>query len=175
MHILIGLAALIGGALMWVWRIKMAKEAASELSDMASDVMAAARRLGFRRRRQGHPVESIDDAQLAAGALSVALVELGPRLTQEAHIAHLRSLQSHLSMDLTTAEETQTLGHWLVSTCDGPVNAIARIGRQLYTLAGAQSLDAPLKVVGDVAGQMGGLNDAQREALEDLQRIFKRS
>lgn len=175
MPILIFLATVIGGAMIWIWRIRMAKEAASELSDMASDVMAAARRLGFRRRRQGHPVESIDDPQLAAGALSVALVELGPRLTQEAHIGHLRALQSHLGMDLTTAEETQTLGHWLVGTCDGPVNANARIGRQLFSLEGSHALDAPLKVVGDVAGHMGGLNDAQRDALDDLKRIFKRT
>lgn len=174
MHILLGLAALVTGAIVWVWRIQMAKEAAGELYDMAGNVMAAARRLGFRRNRAGHPVEAIEDAQLAAGALSVALIELGPRLTSEAHIAHLRALQSELGMELTIAEETQTLGHWLVATCNGPVNAIERIGRQLFTLSGSQALDAPLKVLDAVADAMGGLNEAQREALADLQRIFKR-
>jgi hypothetical protein len=42
---------------------------------VASDVMVAARRLGFRRRQQTHPVDSIGDPKNAAAAIGIAFVE----------------------------------------------------------------------------------------------------
>ena len=47
MPILIALGTIIMGVLIWSYRIRAAREAVDELSGLASDVMAAARRLAF--------------------------------------------------------------------------------------------------------------------------------
>ena len=77
MPFLLALVAIAAGLYFWTLRARNAAEAARELGDMAADVMSAARRFGFRRRANIHPVDSIDDASVAMGALTVALAELG--------------------------------------------------------------------------------------------------
>ncbi len=162
------------GILIWSYRIRAAKDAVDDLSDIASDVMAAARRLGFRRRPNTHPVDAIEEESLAAGALSVAFLDLGPRLTDEGRATHLRALQQHLGISLQDAEEMLVLGPFFVNECQGPLPAVSRLGRQLRKLGGNQALDPALQVINDVAGATGGLNDTQRDALHDLGTIFRR-
>ncbi|MEM9321036.1 MAG: hypothetical protein AAGA70_18830, partial [Pseudomonadota bacterium] len=67
--------------------------------------LAAARRLGFRYRTNVHPVDAIEQQSLAAGVLTVAFLDLGPRLTEEDRNRHLRSLQTHLEVSKAEAEE----------------------------------------------------------------------
>ncbi len=174
MHILIAAAAIAGAIIFWVYRVRAASEAAGELADMASDVMAAARRFGFRRKYNTHPVDSIEDANLAAGALSVAFLDLGPSATQAQRDTHLLALQSHLGLSKPEAEEVLVLGHWFVNECHGPNPALTRLGKRLFKLGGSAALDAPLKVVDAVASASGGLSDSQRDALHELSVIFHR-
>ncbi len=174
MHILIGLITLIGGIAFWIYRARMAANAASEIADIAGTVVGAARRFGFRRRHDMHPVDCIDDATLAAGALTVAFLDLGPAQTEEIRKAHLLALQQHFAIEKVEAEELLVMGHWLVNECNGPAPATTRLGKRLMKLTGSHALDAPLKVINDVAGASGGLIDSQRDALHDLRTIFRR-
>lgn len=174
MHILIAIGTIVMGILIWSYRIRAAREAVDDLSDLASDVMAAARRLGFRRRPDTHPVDAIEETTLAAGALSVAFLDLGTRQTEEGRAVHLRSLQSHLGISLEEAEEMLVLGPFFVNACQGALPAVTRLGRQLRKLGGDDALDPALQVINDVASAGGGLNDTQRDALHDLKNIFRR-
>ncbi|WP_224814555.1 hypothetical protein [Hasllibacter sp. MH4015] len=174
MHILVGLLAVIGGIVFWVYRARMAATAASDLADMAGTVMGAARRFGFRRRHDMHPVDCIDDTTLAAGALTVAFLDLGQTQTEEMRRTHILALQKHFVIGKDEAEELLVMGHWLVNECSGPAPAVTRLGKRLMKLTGSHALDAPLQVINDVAGASGGLTDSQRDALHDLQRIFRR-
>lgn len=174
MHILIGLAALVGGIAFWIIRARMAANAASELADLAGTVMGAARRFGFRRRHDMHPVDCIDDTTLAAGALTVAFLDLGAAQTEETRNTHLLALQKHFVIDKAAAEELLVMGNWLVNECSGPAPATARLGKRLMKLTGSHALDAPLAVINDVASARGGLTDSQRDALHDLRRTFRR-
>ena len=56
MPYLIALFGLVIGAYFWIQRARTAADAARELTGVAQDVMAAARRFGFRRRHDMHPV-----------------------------------------------------------------------------------------------------------------------
>ncbi|PWK62091.1 hypothetical protein [Roseicyclus mahoneyensis] len=174
MHILIAALALVGGVAFWIYRARMAANAAKDLADLAGDVVSAARRFGFRRRYNEHPVDSVDDPVLAAGALSVAFLELGAAATADQRGDHLRALQRHLEVDLKTAEEILVMGHWLVNECNGPQPAVQRLGKRLMRLSGPEALAAPMTVVEEVAAAHGGLVDRQRDSLADLRRIFRR-
>ena len=50
----------LAGAYFWMIRARAAADAARDLTGVAQDVMAAARRFGFRRRLNTHPVESLE-------------------------------------------------------------------------------------------------------------------
>lgn len=174
MHILIAIGTIIMGILIWSYRLRAAREAVDDISDLASDVMAAARRLGFRRTPDTHPVDAIDDANLAAGALSVAFLDLGARQTDEGRRTHIAAFQRHLGMSSEEAQEMLVLGPFFVNACNGPLPGVARLGRQLRKLGGNAALDPALQVINDVVSTTGGLNDTQRDALHDLSNIFRR-
>ncbi len=174
MHIIIALVTIIGVVVFYIYRARNAVNAAHDLADMAGDVISAARRFGFRRRYNEHPVDSVDDPILAAGALTVAFLEQGPPPTQDQRDLHIRALQSHLNVSKADAEELMVMGHWFVNECNGPEAAATRLGRRLMRLGGSESLDQPLMVINDVASGVGGLNDTQRDTLHDLRRTFRR-
>jgi hypothetical protein len=174
MPVLFGLVAAIGGVIFWLIRARMAANVATELADMAGSLAGAARRFGFRRRHDMHPVDCIEDHTLAAGALTVAFTEQGAAQTTDLRNTHLVSLQSHFAISKDEAEELLVMGHWMVNECNGPAPATTRLAKKLMKLTGSHGLDAPLKVINDVASAAGGLTDAQRDALHDLQRIFRR-
>lgn len=77
MPYLIALFGLVIGGYFWIQRARMAAEAAQDLAGVAQDVMAAAKRFGFRRKLNLHPVESLEDPDVAIAGAAVAFLELG--------------------------------------------------------------------------------------------------
>jgi hypothetical protein len=175
MPFIIGLLGLIAAVAFWMYRIRMAKEALDDLAGVAQDVMAAARRFGFRRNNAQHPVESLEDPNVAIAGSGLAFLELSGLPTAEQQDQLLISLQSHLGQDRATAEEAMVLGRWLVAQSGGATPGLARLTKRLHRLKGAEALTPLMKVLNDVAasGRDGKLSDHQREALEDITRTFR--
>lgn len=174
MPFILGLIALAGAAYVWVLRARNAAEVTRELSGVASDVMAAARRFGFRRHLNTHPVDSLDDPDIAVAAAGLAFLEMSGLPSTEQQNALIVSLQSNLTMSHEKAEEALMLGRWLVTESHGPVSGFPRLTKRLYKLKGAASL-APLMAVLNDVGKSGrsGLSDKQKDALEDLTRLYR--
>ena len=173
MPYILGLIGLVTAAYFLVIRARNAAEMTNELAGVASDVMAAARRFGFRRRKNLHPVESIDDPNLAMGGLGVAFMQIGGSPTEQQKNGFLVSLQSRLGVTVQEAEELDVLGQWFVNECNGPSQAIPRLAKRLYKLSGPEHLEPMLGIVTDtVAAGSGSLTTHQQEALEDVKRAF---
>ena len=173
MPILVGLAAIAGAVIFWLIRANMARQAVEELSDVVGTVAGAARRYGFRRRHDMHPVDCIDDHTLAAGALTVAFLQLGRTPTDEDNRRHLAALRKKFHVSEEEAIELQVMGQWLVNECGGPAPAATRLSKRLAKLIGTDGFDAPFKVVSEVAAAQGGLTDQQNEMLHDMKTIFR--
>ncbi|KMW56441.1 hypothetical protein AIOL_001395 [Candidatus Rhodobacter oscarellae] len=174
MPFLIALLGIAGAVIFWMYRARDAANAASDLADMAGDVVSAARRFGFRRRYNTHPVDSIEDADLAVGGLGVAFLQLGGTPTAEQRAALLISLQSQLGLDREKAEELDVLGQWFVNECNGPAPAVSRLSKRLFKLSGAEQFETVIGVAGDVGAANGGeLSDQQRDALGDIKNAFR--
>lgn len=174
MPALLGLLGAIAVAYFWFVRMRNAAEITHELADVASDVMAAARRLGFRRRYDTHPVESVDKPDLALSALSLAFLELAGLPTAEQHAALQRSLQSNTGQSLKDTEESLILGRWLINECNGAEPAITRLSRRLAKLDRAGSLEPLMAVLKDVTLAGSGETSArQKDALAEIARAFK--
>ncbi len=172
MPFLIAIAGIAAAVYFFLIRARNTAHMAGELVDMANDVRLAARRFGFRRQSNVHPVENIDDTNLAIAALAIAFQELDGLPTQEQRDDMSFQCQKQLHMDVKSVEEALVLGRWLVSQCDGASAAVSRLSRKLYRLGGAETLQPLMEVIKGSLPE-SGLSIRQKEALEDLQRAFR--
>lgn len=154
-------------------RARAAADVTQELANVAGDVMAAARRLGFRRKANIHPVEALDDARVAIAATALAFVDLDSFPTAEQHAGLVASLRDRLLMAEDEAKEALILGRWLVHECGGPLAAIDRLSRRIYKLSGGDGFQPLMQVIKDVAALGTGVSDRQKEGLEEIARRFR--
>ncbi len=173
MPILIAILGVLAGAHFWMHRARNAADMATEVVDMAQTAMGAARRYGFRRRAEKHPVDCIDEQSLAVGGLAAAFLELGGVATLQSKRAALAGLQSALRIDLTQAEELMIVGAWFVRECNGPTPAFARLAKRLNKIQGPEAIDPATAVLTRISEDGSDeLTPAQIDALGDLKRIF---
>lgn len=174
MPYILGLLGLIGAAYFWAQRARNAAVMTEELAGMASDVMSAARRFGFRRKLNLHPVDSLDDANVAIAALGIGFLELGGLPSRENHTALIEALQVELTQSRDKAEESVILGRWLISESGGPVTGIERLARRLYKQRGIEGFAPMMQILRAVAAsQPSGISAKQTEVLESLSTIFR--
>ena len=175
MPLLIGLLGIISAIAFWYLRAKAAGRAAQDLVGVAQDVMSAARRFGFRRRYNEHPVDSLQDGDVAIAGAGLAFLELSGLPTAEQQDALLVSLQHHLGYDRAKAEEATILGRWLINESQGPEPGLRRLTKRLWKLQGAEGFSPLMQVLGDIAksSRDGTLSPRQRDALDEIARQFR--
>lgn len=170
MHIVIAVLGILTAVYIFVLRARNAAEMTQELLGVADDVRAAARRLGFRRARAQHPMEAVEEPDIAAATVAAGYMELHGLPTQETRDTLLRSLQSAYGVDLGKAQELSVLGRWLMSECGGAQPAIARAAKKLYALGG-RDVGPLLEVLKSISSDP--LSDRQREALAEIRTAFR--
>ncbi len=174
MHIIIGILGILTAVYFFVIRARNGSNMAGELIDVAQDVRAAARRFGFRRQTNIHPVEAIEDPTLAIGAISTAFLEMDDLPTNEQRDAMNRALREELRLDADAAQEVAILGHWFVSECGGPVPAVTRLSKKLFRLQGADAFQPLLTILNaTLSAGSDGLNAKQTDALDEVKRAFR--
>ena len=171
MPYIIAALGLMAAVYFFVIRTRNAADMATDLLDVANDVRAAARRFGFTRRANIHPVEAIDDPRTAAMTVAVAYAELDDYPTEDTRSRLARALASAFGMTLRDAEELMVLGRWLMTECQGPQPAVSRAARKLYKLSGGEDFAALMDVIKAVSPETG-LSERQTDALDDLKRAF---
>ena len=174
MHILIGLIAAATAVYFFFIRARHSAEIATEVADMAQTALGAARRYGFRRRAERHPVDCVEETEIAVAGVATAYLALDGFPTEEARNGLLIGLQSEFGGTLKEAEELAALGQWLVNACNGADAAVPRLARRLKKIAGPPGLVAATGVIGKVAeASKTGTSEGQIDALSEIQRIFK--
>lgn len=171
MPLLIALLAIIVAAYFWSLRAQRTRDIAVSVADMANDVRLAARRFGFKRQTNLHPVESIDDARLAIAAIATSFMELDDLPTAEDRARLIVQFRAHLKTDADEAREMEILGRWFMTECGGADAAIARVSRKLYKLGGPEQMDPLMAVL--KGATTAPLSDRQRDALEDITRAMR--
>ena len=168
---ILGLLAAFG---YWFFVMRNAANGVKELAGMASDVASAARRFGFRRRHNQHPVDSLDDADVAIAGAGLAFMDLSGLPTSEQHDALAISLQHHLGHDVEKANEAMIVGRWLVTECGTAHSAFSRLTKRLFKLKNSEGFQPLMNVLTDVAkaNRGGEISPQQSEALQDVARIF---
>lgn len=174
MPFIIAALGILAGVYFFVIRTRNAANMAGELLGVANDVRLAARRFGFRRKTNIHPVENIEDPHLAIGAIATAFIELDGLPTKNQRDALISALTATLALDRETANEITILGHWFITECHGPQPAVTRLARKLFKLQGADAFPPLLEVLNaTLSAGSGGLNARQEDALDEVKRAFR--
>lgn len=171
MPFILSLIAIAGAAYFWYNRAQNAKDAATDLLDVANDVRLAARRFGFKRRTNVHPVDDINEPKVAIASLATAFIELDDLPTQNQRDALAVQLSYQLNETPQSAEELMVLGRWLMMQCGSADAAISRVTRRLYKIDGVHSVEPLMTVLKNLAGEK--LSESQSAALEDITRALR--
>lgn len=172
MPILIAILGAIVAVAFFMIRARNAADMAGDVLDAANDVRLAARRFGFRRRSNLHPVESVDDADVALALTAQSFLSLDGPVTEDALARLTLNLRKTCGLDGSAANEAVILSRWLIGECGDAQAGFDRGAKRLYKLSGAEGMTPLLTVIKASLGA-DGLSTRQSEALEDLKRVFR--
>ncbi|MEM9048014.1 MAG: hypothetical protein AAGC92_04780 [Pseudomonadota bacterium] len=97
---------------------------------------AAARRFGYRRRPDCHPIDAIRDARLAGTALALAIAELEWIPGERDRIRFIRTCRGVFGCSISEADEIVLLASWLRAQCTGQDAAAPHLALRLSALIG---------------------------------------
>ncbi len=173
MPILITFLGLLAAAGYWYFRIRDAGGTVRDLADAANDVRLAARRFGFKRRANVHPIDCIEDARMAAAGITLAVAEMDGALTQAEIQTATIQFQSVFDVNKTDAEELVTFGRWIAAQSGTKSEGVRRMSKRLLGLAGAEAGSDLVKLVTAVGTADGSTLHADAEdALQTIRRYF---
>lgn len=160
----------IGGAAVWYWRLKMAREAGNELIDAAERMRGAYKRRAFRKKAEVAPIASIKDPAIAAVAFFMCLANEKPM-----HLAAVKDVIRERMKNIirpADMEEVIVFGEWAAKNVVNPEDPIRRF-RDLWM--GALDFDERRQLI-DIAedvAQVGGDKTSEQElALQALRRTL---
>lgn len=172
MPVIIAIIGILSAAAIWYYRAQAAQRAAGDLMDVANDVRLAARRFGFKRKLNTHPVDSIDDARLAGAGIVAAIAGMGTPLGQPQIDEMTRQFQSVFGADKAEAVEIATFARWIAEQCGTRSEAVRRLSKRLAGLAGTDAHDDLQKMIDAVIGSRGPSDD-QTDAKDHVTRLLK--
>ncbi|MGB1234407.1 MAG: hypothetical protein ACPG5U_01585 [Planktomarina sp.] len=174
MPFLLAILGAMGAVIFYMIRARNAADAANDLVGMAQDVAGAARRFGFRRKANIHPVDAIEDVNIGIATVANAFMESNDLPTQEMRTALQNSVRKHLNVSEEESVEMLVLAKWIQNECGGPDQAISRAGRKTARMDGARIAAPLMQIVQDVAASVpNGLSPKQVDTLNDIKRIFR--
>jgi uncharacterized tellurite resistance protein B-like protein len=114
MHIVAGLAAVIGALLLILWRLQQASHAVRDIGDAADDARGFFRRWAWRRKSGVNPLYAVTDPREAATAMMAATAEIDGALTELERVTILRLVMAKFDATAGQAEELLAQSRWLV-------------------------------------------------------------
>lgn len=158
MPYLIALLGMISAIVFWYYRLR---DTSQGVMDMANDVRLAARRFGFQRRQNTHPVESIDDARLAASAIMIIAAESDGAISEAEQKTFLLQCQSVFQCSAEEAGEFFIFGRWIANVSPVRDDTLRRLVRKTLQLGGAEALS-------DLGGMVLAIGEADHGAADDF-------
>ena len=162
------LVVAISGAAVWYWRLKMMREAGSEIIDSVERMRGAYKRGKLRKQAEAAPMASIADPAIAAVAFFFCLAQEKPMYLDAAKDvirARMRGIIRPEDM-----EEVLVFGEWASKNVTSPEDPIRRF-RDLWIKAlDMQERQQLIGIAEDVAAAGGEKTTQQEYALQMLRR-----
>ena len=146
------------------------RDAINAAQDAVTTVRNAPRKLAFRKQTNAHPVEGIDDPRIAICTIAQSFIELDDLPTMDQRKKMHVQLRKIVGCAEDEATEMEVLGRWLMTQCQGPEQAITRLGRRLYKLDGHASWETIQTLLMSLVEN--DLSNAQIDAITELKRAL---
>ena len=172
MPFIILILTVVGGAIWW-WIRSNPRDALDMAVDTATTLKNAPRRYAFKRKSNRHPVETIEEPEVAIATIVQAFLRLDQMPTKEAQDQAAQALRRAYNLDLPELEELLVLGNWLANQCQSPSAAISRVSRKLKKINGDTIYDTLSSILSDALKNQD-LSAGQQNALEDIKITFRR-
>ena len=171
MPIILAVIAALGGAYIWYLRAQAAKDAAETLADAANDVRLAARRFGFRRKTNVHPIDAVEDAQLLIVGITAAMAQLDRAWNTDLQKRLAIGAQKVLRVDSEEAAEMVVFGQWLADQSADGEEAVRRMAKRLRGMGQAEArVQLGEMLAFAVADADGAFSDRVVDAIGTLNR-----
>ena len=173
MHILLAIVSILGIAMVWYWRAKMAREAAGDVMDAANDVRLAARRFLYKRKHNTHPADCVEDARLAAAGIAVAVATMDTPISQAEIKTLTDEMRKTFGIDEREALDMLSFGRWIAGQCGTNEEAVRRLSKRIAALAGAEALPDLLQIVERTATADGReMDELEQDALTIIRQTI---
>jgi uncharacterized tellurite resistance protein B-like protein len=171
MHIALAVLAAVAGIAFWIWRVRMAARAASDLLETADDIRAAVRRFGYRRKANTSPLDGIEDGRLAAAGILAAFANMDGGLGRQEIAAIAEECRRSFGCEAEEAAQIGAYGRWLAQQSANMDETVRRLARNLETKLTGEEKEQLFGMIERVASiDGGGLSDGQRRTLQNLAR-----
>lgn len=145
-----------------------------EFAELPESIQPAAAAFGYRLKTNSHPVDSLEDSEVAIAAIGIAFLELGGLPRPGQHEALQKCLQIAFSQSPQRCQQSLVLGNWLIAQCGGPVVALDRLTARLRVLSADAGLLALIGVLQQVSEWGGNLTSGrQQDALAAISSQLK--
>jgi len=173
MHIILAIVSIISIIYVVISRIRMTTMLTGKVLDAADEVRLAARRFGYKCRKNQHPIDAINDSKIAIVAAAIAFSELNTIPTHTQRKAYLLHLQVVLGISGAETEELIALGKWLVAECKDRSFALMKLVEKISELGGLSAEVDFLTILRNVQSSTNiDLSAHQVNALKDIQFEF---
>lgn len=163
MPVILGLLAAISAIAFFIWRMRAAAEAASEIASAADDVRGKVHYWFFRRNYNKHPLQLIDDPREAAAALMVAVAQDDGVISE----AELNEVNRHMRATLMVEDAVATLARarWAVRDVKNLDDCAAKLIPMFRKKLDPRERGELIDMLQGVAGADGAVSEAHRTAL----------
>lgn len=164
------LVAALSGAVIWYWRLKMAREAGNEIIDSVERMRGAYKRRKFRKQAEVAPLASIADPAIAAVAFFFCLAKEKPMYLDAAKGVVRNRMKGIIRPG--DMEEVLVFGEWASKNVTSPEDPIRRF-RDLWLKAlDMQERQQLIGIAEEVAEAGGERTKEQEHALQMLRRTL---
>ncbi|MDP9838939.1 hypothetical protein J2T09_003711 [Neorhizobium huautlense] len=168
---LIGILVMaIGGAAVWYWRLKMVREAGSEVIDSIERMRGAFKRRQFRKKAEAAPLASIGDPAIAAVAFFFCIAKEKPIYLDAAKDV-IRSRMAGIIRP-GDMDEVMVFCEWASKNTINPEDPIRRF-RDMWMKALDTNERIQLIGIAEEVAEVGGdRTNEQEQALQVLRRTL---
>ena len=160
MHIVAFILAVLGGAAFWWWRLKVLREAGSEVTDAAGRAMGAWRRRKFRMKSDASAVDAVNDPMAAATVMMIATARRDGELSAASEAAIKREIVD--TFGERDPVELFTFGKWVAGHVADANNVSLRYSKLWAANLNADERRNLALMVERVAAADGAITEPQR-------------
>jgi uncharacterized tellurite resistance protein B-like protein len=173
MHIILGLAALLGTVGVILWRVNQASEAARGLVDTADDVRGFLRRRKWQKKLASDTLQLIDDPRVAAAVMMVTLAQHDGAVTQAEQNVIINQMMEKFRSTASVADELFAHARWIARDVVDVDSCFRRVTHVVEKACGPAEREQLIEMLTAVANAGEGLGDAERLAFDRLKRVLR--